>query len=310
MYFMGDKGIFMLKYDLCLDSKDLFDEYIKGYRYDVSDINFTNLFMWRKLYDFKYEVINDFLCVSGYYYDEPFVFFPLTKNNYDLVQLEKTIKELENRFLNKGYRLKIKFVPENLRNLLEKISVNQYRFIEDTDNNDYVYLSEDLINLRGRKYHTKKNHLNHFLRSYNFEYKPLTIDLVEGCYSLVKKLKGEFTRPDELMLIENEEIAIHEALNNFDKLDFKGAAILIDNKLEAFTLGEKLNEDTMVIHIEKGNYKYRGIYQAINQMFCENEAVSYKYINREEDMGFEYLRKAKESYYPVKLLTKYDVISM
>ncbi|EYE88864.1 hypothetical protein Q428_05675 [Fervidicella metallireducens AeB] len=300
----------MLKYDLCLENKDLFNEYINAYRYDISDINFTNLFIWRKLYDFKYEVINDFLCISGNYYNEPFVFFPLTKHNYDLGQLEKTIRELENKFLNKGYRFKIKFVPENLKNLLEKININKYRFVEDTDNNDYIYLSEDLINLKGRKYHTKKNHLNHFLRSYNFEYKSLNKDLIEDCYSLVKKLKGEFVSPNESMLIENEEIAIHEALNNFDKLDFKGAAILIDNKLEAFTLGEKLNEDTMVIHIEKGNYKYRGIYQAINQMFCESEAKGYKYINREEDMGFDYLRKAKESYYPVKLLTKYDVISI
>jgi uncharacterized protein len=82
---------------------------------------------------------------------------------------------------------------------------------------------------------------------------------------------------------------------------------LIDEKIEAFTFGEMINEDTAVIHVEKGNPDIKGIYPVINQEFCQNTWQGVKYINREEDMGIEGLKKAKESYYPVMLIEKFDV---
>jgi hypothetical protein len=90
-------------------------------------------------------------------------------------------------------------------------------------------------------------------------------------------------------------------------LGLKGGAILIDGKVEAFTLGEPLNQNTVVIHIEKANPTYEGIYPLLNQAFLENEWSGYTYINREQDLGEEGLRKSKESYFPHHMVNKYII---
>jgi hypothetical protein len=102
-----------------------------------------------------------------------------------------------------------------------------------------------------------------------------------------------------------EDYAIHQALTYFEDLNFRGGAILIDNKVEAFALGEQLNKDTAVIHIEKANPDILGLYAAINQLFCLKTWSHMKYINREQDLGVEGLRKAKESYHPHHMVNKY-----
>jgi hypothetical protein len=105
----------------------------------------------------------------------------------------------------------------------------------------------------------------------------------------------------------NESISIKEALTHFERLRVKGGAILIDGKIEAFTLGEPLNPNTVVIHIEKANSAYEGLYTLINQAFLENEWPEYTYVNREQDLGEEGLRKSKESYFPHHMINKYAI---
>jgi hypothetical protein len=105
----------------------------------------------------------------------------------------------------------------------------------------------------------------------------------------------------------NESIAIKEAFSRFEELGVKGGAILINGKVEAFTLGEPLNRDTVVIHIEKANPAFEGLYTLINQAFVEHQWAEYTYINREQDLGEEGLRKAKESYFPHHMINKYIV---
>jgi hypothetical protein len=102
-----------------------------------------------------------------------------------------------------------------------------------------------------------------------------------------------------------EDQAIYEALKNYRLLKFKGGVVLIDGKVEAFSFGEILNPETAVIHVEKANPEIPGLYTAINQMFASDSWSDVKYINREQDLGLEGLRKAKESYYPVHMIEKY-----
>ena len=106
----------------------------------------------------------------------------------------------------------------------------------------------------------------------------------------------------------HEDRAIYEAISHYKELGFRGGAISIDSKVEAFALGELLNPDTAVIHIEKANPDIPGLYAAINQLFCAKEWSGVKYINREQDLGLENLRKAKESYYPDHMVEKYTLI--
>ncbi|MTI53241.1 DUF2156 domain-containing protein [Geosporobacter ferrireducens] len=298
----------LLSNEIRIEDKELFNRYIHGFPYQVSDINFTNLFMWRHLYELRYEVINGLLCISGYYYGEPFILPPLTLKPYNPEILSHTLTILKNRFKIFAHPLKIKFLPVHMLNEFQDLKHHKISFNSDRDNFDYIYATKDLSTLQGRKYHSKKNHLNFFMRNTVYEYVPLTASLVDQCMDLTRKLKlGEYP-PLEKDLLENEEQAIYEALIHMKQLDYIGAAILINDRVEAFTLGEKTTNDTMLIHIEKANAEIRGLYQAINYLFCQEECGGVKCINREEDMGFENLRKAKESYHPAKFLEKYDVI--
>jgi hypothetical protein len=105
----------------------------------------------------------------------------------------------------------------------------------------------------------------------------------------------------------SEDYAVRRALTNFNELDYMGGAIMVNGRMEAFSLGELLNPDTAVIHIEKANPDIPGLYTAINQLFAENGWPDTEFINREQDLGIDGLRKAKESYYPHHMVNKYTI---
>jgi len=176
----------------------------------------------------------------------------------------------------------------------------------DRDQSDYVYLTSDLIELSGRALHAKRNHVNKFKRAYSHEYRRLTPDLVDDCLHLESSwcdLRHCWETPS----LAAEEVGIHEALHHFDELSYVGGVILVEGNVEAFALGEALNDDTFVCHVEKANPAVDGLYAAINQMFCEAEADRFTYVNREQDLGVPGLRRAKESYQPHHLVPKYRV---
>jgi hypothetical protein len=187
------------------------------------------------------------------------------------------------------------------------VDTDQFESVQDRNNADYVYLSQDLIHLSGRKFHRKKNHLNQFKKQVTFEYRPLDRELVADFLEMQEswcRMRECVESPDLL----SEDYAVREALNHFEALGFQGGAVLVDGRIEAFSLGEPLNEDTAVIHIEKANPEIPGLYTAINQLFCQNAWPAMTYINREQDLGIEGLRKAKESYYPHHMVDKITLI--
>ncbi len=172
-----------------------------------------------------------------------------------------------------------------------------FRKEESVDDEDYIYETEKLISLSGKKYHSKRNFVNRFEANYSYEYLPLTGGNAMEC---LPALEEWFARHHEKMLFYfDEQEAILELLNNFDALGLKGAAIKIDGKIRAMTIGEFLPPDTAHIIIEKADIDYPGLYAVINQKFLEHEWAGTKLVNREEDMGVEGLRKAKQSYHPV-----------
>jgi len=163
-----------------------------------------------------------------------------------------------------------------------------------------------LIELKGRKYHRKRNHIKQFQEKYSFQYIPLAPEWIPQCLQLQTEwcdLRDCEASPGLL----NESLAIKEAFTHFEELGVKGGAILINGKVEAFTLGDPLNPETIVIHIEKANPAYEGLYPTINQAFLEHQGSGYTYVNREQDLGEEGLRKAKESYFPHHLVNKYTI---
>ncbi len=266
----------------------------------ISELTFTNLFMWRnRNHPIWREAHGCGLVIFQPEDAEPFGLPPFGGGDKRKA-LEALCEELSEMTSDVTVaRADKNFVDQT-------VTPDLYETVEDRDNSDYVYLAEDLINLSGNKYHGKKNHLNKFVKNYDFTYEQLKPSLVEEFLSLQQDwcdIKNCLERPG----LYHEDEAISEALRNFEVLDFRGGAILIDGSVEAFSLGERLNPQTAVIHVEKANPDIPELYAVINQRFCEAEWSDCTYVNREQDLGIQGLRKAKKSYHPDHMVEKFTI---
>ncbi len=284
-----------------IHDKEAFDRFFRMDPPEISEHTFTNLFIWRHRYRPVWLERNECLLV---------IFRPSHEDSYGLPPVGGGDKGEALRFLCEELRkispeVRICRVGETF--VRKHVDPDEYGCIPDVDNSDYVYLTKDLIRLSGNKYHRKKNHLNRFVKNHVFQYQELNLELVE-CFLEMQEgwcqLRECTEKPDLLA----EDYAIREALTHFEVLDYEGGAILMNSRVEAFSLGEPLNGDTAVIHVEKANPDIPGLYAAINQLFCSNAWSHLAYVNREQDMGSEGLRKAKQSYYPHHMLNKYTLI--
>lgn len=292
--------------EININDKRLFDHYIGIYKPKGSEFTFTNFFMWRNCYRFRYAQIGEYLCTAAIpVKGRPYVLPPIGKGTS--TDFRRVIGELEAYFKEMGWRLVFKKVPEDDLPLFKELGVPDEKIVHDRDNSDYIYFSQDLISLKGKKYDGKRNHINRFKREHSFEY----IRLDSGNIGECKRIAEEWCRAREhdcCSGLSCEKDANKELLDNYDALNLRGALIKVDGRFEAFSVGEMLNEDTAVIHIEKANFGINGLYTLINQQFSENEWRGSTYINREQDLGREGLRKAKLSYNPKGFINKYDII--
>lgn len=280
--------------------REAFKRYLTEDPPQISELTFTNLFMWNHRYHPLWAERDGCLLIILHNDDmTPFGLQPVGKGDK-----QKALDAVTAELRNLSSRVRICRVSEDF--IHRYLDHDNYTYKRDHDNSDYVYATRDLIELSGRKYHRKKNHLNNFLKSYEFEYLELTADSVGRFLDL----QEEWCRVKDCTqtpALQSEDYAVRMALTYFEELDYKGAAISIDSKIEAFSLGEQLNADTAVIHAEKANPDIPGLYTAINQVVCSNAWSHLEFINREQDLGIEGLRKAKESYYPHHMVNKYTV---
>ena len=196
------------------------------------------------------------------------------------------------------------FMNEEEARDISKIFPDEFEIISDENAADYVYLTEDLINLRGNKFQQKRNHLNAFLKKYEYSYERLTIENIDEIKELFNKWQNGQTNHD----VGESKKATLRLIENMDKLDVVGGGIRVDGKLVAFSAGEAITDEMAHIPLEFADIDYRGAFNVINRDFCANEWKNYKYINREEDMGVEGMRYAKRAYNPIKMIEKYRTI--
>ena len=197
-------------------------------------------------------------------------------------------------------------VPEPLARNWGEAFADRIEVRENRDHFDYIYSVPDLTGLKGNKFHKKKNLLNQFKKKYDFEFHPMDLECVEDVLEM-QALWYEWHELDAATL-KAENRAISRVIKNFDRIPgLSGGSIKVDGCMIAYTVAEALTRDMLVIHFEKGDTRFKGVYQAINQMFLEAMGDRFELVNREQDMGEEGLRKAKESYNPVSYLKKYDV---
>ena len=277
---------------------DMLFRYVGG----TSEMTFTNLFIWRGHYGFQWTVYKDWLLiilregVNGAYALQPVG--PSSRKEAATVLLEwlRDERNIDNPRIERADER----CAAELGGM-ENLIIEPLR-----DHFDYVYCREDLVELAGSKYRSKRNHINQLLRFYTFEYESLQEKHIDDCLALQEKWCQMNRCEDDLDLLSEDE-AIREILTQHSVLKVQGAVIVIGGRVGAFTVGERLNNDTVVIHIEKADPDIPGLYPLVNQQFCKNMPDDTTFINREQDLGIDGLRKAKLSYYPDHLVEKYRI---
>lgn len=307
--------MFMFENQVTVESRKVLEEYLNSFEYKTSGLSFTSLYMWRNINFFSWQKIGDYLCIAGISHlelekKEAFLFPPLTRTGYyEPAELRKTILEAKKIFEESGQRFNIRLLPFHMLDIIRASFPGEMIYYEDRPNYDYVYLTKDLIQLSGRQYHAKKNHLNYFREHYRYEYIPLTSAMSEEAMLFIREFNLRKQLPaHEMDLLRMEEIAMEDVFYNLERVGYLTGAILIDGKIQALSIGGPLGRRTVTVHVEKANIEYRGAYQAINNEFCRHMASHVKYINREEDMGIPGLRKAKLSYKPIKLIENHIAV--
>ena len=282
-----------------LSHKDKINSYLKAQKIESSELTFTTMYIWRNAFNFSFAEVDGCLIIraqdNGY---PPSLRCPLGSGDKKSA-VEKVCRYL----LSIGETPRFYGITENMADGLEELFANKFTILEMEDYSDYVYKSEKLINLSGKKMHSKKNHLNSFKNTYKYEYSRITS---ADAQDIINEYDKWFSSDDMYLVSERDSIA--DILNNYDKLGLVGGKLTADGVLCAFTIGEQLSEDTAVVHIEKANTDIKGAFAAINQMYVEHEWSHIENINREEDCGIEGLRKAKQSYHPDFMIKKYKAI--
>ena len=284
---------------LTINDRALFYQYYSENPAKCSYLSFANLFLWKDAEDIHYFEYTHHLVVTGksIYNGKRYFMMPLGGC------LCGKLKSYLDEFFGKDYHI-YGITAQDLESV-QKNCGDIFEIHRERDMDNYVYTTEKLISLSGKKLHGKRNHINKFKDLYpNHSYEPLTAENLEKIRPFIEDWYQKKAESDSSVL--TEKTALENALANFEALELKGGMLLVDDKVVAFTIGEQLNEDTALIHFEKADTDYQGAYPMINQQFVQNAWSHLTYVNREDDMGIEGLRKAKLSYYPDLMVEMYS----
>ena len=264
----------------------------------ASDYSFLNLWAWAEEYGLTWAWDGDLVWIRQ---NLPEEFFWAPVGLWDAIDWQSRLR------LRASARSIFTRVPEKLTNLWRKMFSQEMHIEEERGNWDYIYRVSDLIELQGNRYHKKKNLLNQFDRKYDFSYQPFGAEMVEQAMAMQTDW-CTWRDCESSDILSSENRAIFRILKEWKQLaGLFGGALVVDGSMVAYTVAEALTRDMLLIHFEKADTQYKGIYQAINQKFLANSATDYTFVNREQDLDDEGLRKAKLSYHPEDYLRKFRI---
>lgn len=188
---------------------------------------------------------------------------------------------------------------------LEQLFPNKYAFTETRSSFDYVYRVDDLARLPGKKYHAKRNHISYFEKNFDWQYEEITKENLSECIEMSRKWYAMNADKED---IQAEAEVLNMAFDNYEVFNYVGGLIRVDGNVVAFTMGEKLNDSMFDTHFEKAFADIRGAYPMINREFARKTINAFEFVNREDDVGSEGLRKAKLSYHPAFLVEKFTAV--
>ena len=285
--------------EFSLEDKDIIQSFILNSDRMNCDLSFANLYSWNFLYQTKYAIVDEILILRFYVGEQLAYMMPVGTGD-----MKKVIKLLMKDAENIGSNLIIAGLTDEDKDEINRLFPNRFEYAIDRDFSDYIYLRSDLASLSGKKYQPKRNHINKFKTLYpNYKYVDLTPELVPECIKL-EEIWCRANNCEEQAELSAERTSMNFALNNMEKLGIKGGVLYVDEKIVAFTYGAIINNKTWDVCVEKADTTIPGAYPVINYEYANQIDEKFIYLNREEDLGLEGLRKAKLSYKPTILLNK------
>ena len=283
-----------------LEDKPLYESYLLDGKERGCEYSFSNLYLWGQQ---NATILHGHMVLFSHFQNKTVYPYPVGSGDKRKV-LDAIMEDAKERSIP----LVITGMCRESQKNLEELYPNQFVFQGSQDYDDYVYAIDDLADLKGRKYHRKKNHYNRFIKNYpsyktsplTREYLPKVKQMLDDWYESkrVQNPKADFTM---------ERQALYRAFEDYEKLEMEGMVLLYEEEVLAFTMASRVSPDTFDVHFEKAKEDVDGAYTAINCEFAKYIREKYPeilFLNREEDMGQEGLRKAKESYYPHHMVEK------
>jgi len=280
--------------ELEIEDSILFKQAFSSNPPKISEFTFTNLYAWRHAYKLKACRLGGFIILRSD--SEPQIRF------FDPIGRGDKAKAVE-KILQDSKAIFIRLPEETIVSFADQARL---RIEPDTDNADYLYKLESLVSLGGRKYDGKRNLIKKFQAANTYEYITMDSANVEECLEFEERWCA-IRNCDRIEGLSKERQAIREMVKNFSNFELIGGAIKIQGNYSAVALAEKLNPDTLVMHVLKADPNIGGLYQAVLWEFLSRQAGGFTYVNLEQDLGQPGLRKAKQSYHPLGMIKKYTL---
>jgi len=294
---------------LSIEHKDSYMEHYRKANIPLSGLCFNNRFAWSVDRFYQHQLVEDCTCLyaegeEGLVHQH--LLFPM--GDLTSQKLEKIVDFYYPAFEESGNPMKIVYVPAGQVPLFRNLPGYHMEEVHKVDFDEYVYDAQSLRTFSGKALHSKKNQLNKFFRECKgCRYDTLRKEDREDCLNLVEnwcKDRG-FEKED---LEYSDYLPIKTIFDNIDRLDIRGGTIHLFNTLVAFSIGSDILDGTAFIHFEKADHTISGTNVAIISSVLENEYPKARFVNREEDMGIEGLRTAKQSYNPIRMTEKHDIL--
>ena len=280
--------------------RDLYNQYLTCGCRRGCEYSFTNLYLWGRQ---NAAIVEGQLVIFSQFDRKSIYLYPV-----GCCGKQDTLDALIRDAKERGIPCRFTGLNQDDCAELERLYPGKFRYHFDRDSFDYVYDINDLADLKGKKYQKKRNHLNRFRQEHPEHcFQPITRENIPQVQQMVDKWYEMRLAQDPHMDFHMERAAINKAFRFFEALGMEGLVLIVDGEMVAMTMGSPLNEDTFDIHFEKALDVMDGTYPAINQGFAQylrEKHPQVRYLNREDDMGLEGLRKAKLSYYPAYMQEK------
>lgn len=281
--------------NLAKEDKRLLDSFFHEIQPEISELTFTNLFVWNNSEPVQLSRFEETVLLQRKRIRDGTTFMLPPLGRQVITDLIRSLMQNPNFHLPPLYGITSE-QSELLKN-------EGWTIKPERDDWDYVYRVSDLADLPGDRYHSKRNFIARCLSEHDCRYASIGPSEIKDCLQLQTKWCN-LRKCGEAPGLEAENYAIRTLFENYEYLGVIGGAVYVDSNLEAFTAAEPLNKNTVVIHFEKANPEIEGLYQVINQWFCQKALRTFEFVNREQDLGLPGLRKAKLSYHPNHMVEK------